>query len=158
MNPTEPQQALHRRPEARGFRVEQLLQEAVDGKLRIPPFQRPLRWKSKQVIEYFDSIRRGFPVGGLLLSRDFGEAQRIEFGSVSIEAKDRNDALWVIDGQQRVTALVATLMRNELTPKRDYWAIWYDLETEQFQRHWRKEPEVSWIPLNVVCNSATSVD
>ena len=144
---------LNRRPEARGFRIEQLLQEAADGCLRVPQFQRPLRWRSKQVIEYFDSIRRGFPVGDLLLSRDSGPADTLRFGPYTIEASARQDALWVIDGQQRITALVACLLRSDPIPKGDFWAIWYDLEQEQFVRLNRKVTPPGWIPLNVLCNS-----
>jgi uncharacterized protein with ParB-like and HNH nuclease domain len=70
MSPADPttSTALQRRPEARGFRVELLLQEAAGGRLRIPAFQRPLRWRARNVIEFLDSIRRGFPVGELLHS------------------------------------------------------------------------------------------
>lgn len=144
---------LHRRPEARGFSVEQLLQEASDGKLRIPKFQRPLRWRSKQVIEYFDSIRRGFPVGDLLLSRDHAPCADLHFGPHVIPAKEQHNALWVIDGQQRITALVACLLRTDPIPKGDYWATWYDLENEEFVRLSRKSVPPGWIPLNVLCNS-----
>ena len=146
---------LHRRPEARGFRVEQILEEAANGRLRIPPFQRPLRWKSKQVIEFFDSIRRGFPVGDLLLSRDLANREALRFGPCAVDAPEQHAALWVIDGQQRITALVACLMRNDPTPKGDYWAIWYDLENEVFVRLHQMIVPSGWIPLNVLCNSVS---
>ena len=146
---------LHRRPEARGFRVEQILEEAANGRLRIPPFQRPLRWKSKQVIEFFDSIRRGFPVGDLLLSRDRANREALRFGPCAVDAPEQHAALWVIDGQQRITALVACLMRNDPTPKGDYWAIWYDLENEVFVRLHQMIVPSGWIPLNVLCNSVS---
>ncbi len=144
---------LNRRPEARGYRIEQLLQEATDGIVRIPPFQRPLRWRSKQVIDYFDSIRRGFPIGDLLLARDCAPSEILHFGPHTVQAKEQHNALWVIDGQQRITALVACLLRKEITPKGDYWATWYDLENEEFVRLSKRVVPASWIPLNVLCNS-----
>ena len=144
---------LRRRPEARGYRVEQLLQEAADGRLRIPNFQRPLRWRSRNVIDFFDSIRRGFPVGNLLLSRAEGRAEVVNYGPVAVTSPQQTTALWVVDGQQRVTALAATLLRHEETPRGDYWAIWYDLEHEQFRQLLKKKPEASWIPLNVLGDS-----
>ncbi|MEZ6136750.1 MAG: DUF262 domain-containing protein [Pirellulaceae bacterium] len=147
------EKVLNRRPEARGFSVEQLLQEASDGKLRIPKFQRPLRWRSKQVLEYFDSIRRGFPVGDLLLSRDHAPSSDLHFGPHVVSAGEQHNALWVIDGQQRITALVACLLRTDPIPKGDYWATWYDLENEEFVRLSRKLVPPAWIPLNVLCNS-----
>ena len=144
---------LNRRPEARGYRIEQLLQEATDGRLRIPPFQRPLRWRSKQVIDYFDSIRRGFPVGDLLLSRDYAPSEMLHFGPHTVQAREQHNALWVIDGQQRITALVACLLRKDQTPKGDFWATWYDLENEEFVRLSKRVVPPDWIPLNVLCNS-----
>ncbi|MFC1759221.1 DUF262 domain-containing protein [Planctomycetota bacterium] len=144
---------LNRPPEARGFKVEQLLQEAELGRLRIPAFQRPLRWKSKNVIEFFDSIRRGFPVGGLLLSRDEARAEAVSFGPVSIDSVEQSAALWVIDGQQRITALVATLLRTDTVPRRDYWSIWYDLENEEFRLLQKREANPVWMPLNVLGDS-----
>jgi len=155
MNQPSASKTLHRRPEARGFRVEQILEEAANGRLRIPPFQRPLRWKSKQVIEFFDSIRRGFPVGDLLLSRDRANREALRFGPCAVDAPEQHAALWVIDGQQRITALVACLMRNDPTPKGDYWAIWYDLENEVFVRLHQMIVPSGWIPLNVLCNSVS---
>lgn len=144
---------LRRRPEARGYRVEQLLHEAADGRLRVPNFQRPLRWRSKNVIDFFDSIRRGFPVGNLLLSRAEAPAADVHYGPVAIDSPDQPAALWVVDGQQRVTALAATLLRREEEPRGDYWSIWYDLEKEEFRQLLKKKPEAGWIPLNVLGDS-----
>ena len=59
----------------------------------------------------------------------------------------------MIDGQQRITALVACLLRSDPIPKGDFWAIWYDLEQELFVRLNRKVVPPGWIPLNVLCNS-----
>ena len=145
--------SLRRRPEARGFRVEQLLHEAADGRLRIPNFQRPLRWRSRNVIDFFDSIRRGFPVGNLLLSRAEAKAEIVHYGPVAVDSQQQSAALWVVDGQQRLTALAATLLRSEVVPRGDYWSIWYDLEKEQFRQLLMKEPESGWIPLNVLGDS-----
>ena len=140
-------------PEARGFRVEQLLQEAAGGRLRIPAFQRPLRWRAKNVIEFLDSIRRGFPVGELLFSRESAKAATVHYGSFTAEAPEQHAALWVVDGQQRITALAATMLRPETTPRGDRWAIWYDLEREEFALLRTKEAHPAWMPLNVLGDS-----
>ena len=145
--------SLRRRPEARGYRVEQLLQEAADGRLRIPNFQRPLRWRSRNVIDFFDSIRRGFPVGNLLLSRSEAPSGVVNYGPVAIDSAQQPSALWVVDGQQRITALAATLLRREEVPRGDYWSIWYDLESEEFKQLLTRKPEPGWIPLNVLADS-----
>ncbi|MEZ6125949.1 MAG: DUF262 domain-containing protein [Planctomycetaceae bacterium] len=147
------QPALTRRPEARGFKIEKLLEEAKSGRLRVPTFQRPLRWNSKKVVDLFDSINRGFPIGNLLLSQNISEAGRVAFGPVSFVVAEQQSALWVVDGQQRLTALIASMLRSDAVPRRDYWAVWYDLESQTFEILNRREANPHWIPLNVLSDS-----
>lgn len=144
---------IRQRPEARGFRVEDLLTMARVGKLRVPSFQRPLRWRSKQVIDLFDSIGRGFPVGELLLARRHAAPGTVSFGPVSFEVPEQPAAYWVVDGQQRITALVATLLRMEVAPKRDIWAIWYDVLNERFEWLRNHGDTAAWIPVNAFSDS-----
>ncbi|QDV14661.1 hypothetical protein CA51_45700 [Rosistilla oblonga] len=141
------------RLQAQGFRVEQLLADTATGRVRVPNFQRPLRWRARHVIDFFDSIRRGFPVGNLLLSRDYAPAGVVKFGPIEFDSAEQHSALWVVDGQQRIMALTATLLRREVIPRSDYWSIWYDLEREEFRQLLKKEPPAGWLPLNVIANS-----
>lgn len=148
--------SLTRRPEATGYSVERIVAEALDGRIRVPHFQRPLRWSSSDVIALFDSIHRGFPIGEFLLARREADADRISIGPVVIDAAKRSDCLWVVDGQQRITALVASLSRQEPSPTGDLWSIWYDLLGHTFHRNQHRagnEPE-NWIPLSVTLDSA----
>jgi hypothetical protein len=144
---------LARRPEARAFSVEALLQLAVDGKLRIPEFQRAQRWRSAHVLSLFDSVVRGFPVGEFLLAKQEAEADNLKFGPVAIDAPKVTDALFLVDGQQRMTALAGALLHPSPRPRGDIHAIWYDLDAEKFERLARGEPPHHWIPLNVVGDS-----
>ena len=153
MSSTDKNSTVRRAPQALGLKVEQILLDASDGKLRVPAFQRPLRWKSKHVIDFFDSVRRGFPVGGLLLSREDATASNVSFGPVTIKATKQPSALSVVDGQQRVTALVATLLRREDIPRGDFWSIWFDLQNQEFMLLQKREAPPSWIPLNVLSDS-----
>lgn len=145
---------LARRPEARAFSVESLLQLARDGKLRVPEFQRPQRWRSTHVLSLFDSVARGFPIGPLLFSRQKAPAAALKFGPVVITAPEVEGALWVVDGQQRLTALVGAMLHPDPRPSGDIHAIWYDLEHETFARLEHGAPPPYWIPLNVVGDSA----
>jgi hypothetical protein len=148
---------LERRPEARSFTVERLLLAVRDGKIRIPEFQRPLRWKSSDVLDFFDSIHRGFPVGTLLLSRAPAPLKRLHFGAYSVEAKETTDALYVVDGQQRITALAAAILHPDLIPRDGIFAVWFDLENERFVRLTKSHAPPTWIPLNIAGNrKATS--
>jgi hypothetical protein len=144
---------LERRPEARAFTVETLLQHVKDGKIRVPEFQRPLRWRSAHVLDFFDSVYRGFPVGDLLLFKGPAKAEPIHFGAFHIEAPSVADAYFTVDGQQRITALAGAMLHPDKRPRGDIHAIWFDLEEEQFIRSQVAEPPPHWIPVNVVGDS-----
>ena len=95
---------LDTRPTATTLDVEQLTKWAWDGRIRIPHFQRPLRWQRDDVIKFFDSIVRGYPVGSLLLWHRPASAETLQLGALRIDAPQLPDALWVVDGQQRSRA------------------------------------------------------
>ncbi len=144
---------LERRPEARAFSVEMLLQQVRDGKIRIPDFQRPLRWRSTHVLELFDSVYRGFPVGDLLLFKRPADAALLRIGPVSVTAAAVSDAYFVVDGQQRITALAGAMLHPEPRPRGGIYALWFDLEEESFVCAQSVEPPPHWIPVNAVGDS-----
>lgn len=88
------------------FSISELASYASDGRLRVPEFQRAFRWSSNDVVELFDSIRRGYPVGNALLWKRDAPAARVSLGELRFDSPDTREALWVVDGQQRITSLV----------------------------------------------------
>jgi len=88
------------------YTIAELRALVKSGGLRVPQFQRSFRWDGKDVLSLFDSILRGFPFGSLLLWQREAEAEDLLIGALHVEAPARSDALWVVDGQQRVTSLV----------------------------------------------------
>ncbi len=46
-------------PAARTYSVVDLVAAAIEGRIRIPEFQRPLRWQWEDVRRLFDSIVKG---------------------------------------------------------------------------------------------------
>ena len=94
------------------FRIQELAGLVRSGQIRIPEFQRSFRWTASDVLALFDSILRGYPFGGMLLWRRDAPEGRLTIGALEIDADQRSDALWVIDGQQRITSLV-----NAVDPK-----------------------------------------
>lgn len=144
---------LERRPEARSYSVEALLDLVKQGRLRVPDFQRPLKWGAQDVLDLFDSVYRGFPIGELLLSKAPAPRANLAFGPVLVDSPELQDALHVVDGQQRLTALAGALLHPEERPRGGIYAVWFDLEKETFIRSDRQEPPSHWIPLNVVGDS-----
>ena len=98
--------AVARKPglNPRCFRLKRWRGGLGRGRLRIPHFQRSLRWQREDVIDLFDSIVRGYPVGSLVLWRREASAETVQLGALRVAAPQLTDALWVIDGQQRILA------------------------------------------------------
>src|SRR5687768_4916278 len=85
--------------------VEDLVAQVLRGHVRTPVFQRGLRWDAKDVLDLFDSVFRGFPIGAFLFQRKFAPAMKLKVGPLTIDAPETEVALWTVDGQQRITAL-----------------------------------------------------
>ncbi|HEX8107284.1 MAG TPA: DUF262 domain-containing protein [Kofleriaceae bacterium] len=140
---------LVRRPEARTESVEDLVAAVLRGEVRIPVFQRGLEWQTHHVLELFDSIYRGFPIGSLLLRRAPATAGPVQIGPVAVFGTETRNALWVIDGQQRLTSLVAGLGRPQTLPTTpdDPFVVYFDPVEQQFHAPPRSgDLPSSWVP------------
>ncbi|WP_020507841.1 DUF262 domain-containing protein [Lamprocystis purpurea] len=144
---------LERRPEARAFKVEDLLPDLRLGRIRIPPFQRGIKWKWTDAAKFFDSLYRGYPVGTLLFWETSAEPAELLFGALRISAQARSDALWVVDGQQRLVSLARVLLAPE--PDADEFALYFDLDQSTFVRPPRNRAEdpSRWLPMTAVADS-----
>ena len=71
--------------------VSDLVQQTVDGHYDIPEFQREFVWKPSQVAELADSLSRGYPIGCLIVW--------------SANNSESKMPIYIVDGQQRITAL-----------------------------------------------------
>lgn len=143
---------LPRKPEARTEKVEDLVERVRRGLVRIPRFQRGLNWESAHVVDLFDSIYRGYPIGSLLFYKRKAEAERLEVGPLPIDAPETSEAWWVVDGQQRVTSLTVCLARSTPLPprpsKQDPFALFLDAENQRFEPPpARGETPSTWVPL-----------
>ena len=71
------------------------------GTIAIPEIQRPFVWKKTQVRDLMDSLYKGYPTGYIIIWQNPGV--KLKDGSVSSGKKI------LIDGQQRVTALMTAI-------------------------------------------------
>ena len=86
--------------------VETLLTWVKSKEIAIPEIQRPFVWEAVQVRDLLDSLYQGYPVGYL-----------ISWRNPTVKLKDGTPAVGkriLIDGQQRVTALMAALLGQEV--------------------------------------------
>jgi len=145
------------RPDAGTLTVERLVERVLSGQVRIPVFQRPLRWEAAQVVALFDSIYKGYPIGSLLLQERAAPASSLSIGPLHIEAIAMPVAYWVIDGQQRLTSLAAGLARPMPIPERpvDSFVVYFDALNKTFSLPPRTSPIPStWVPVAQLFDSA----
>jgi hypothetical protein len=94
--------------------IETLLTWVKSGEIAIPEIQRPFVWEATKVRNLLDSLYRGYPVGYLITWRN--PNMKLKDGTSSAGKRI------LIDGQQRVTALMASLLGHEVLTK-DYETI-----------------------------------
>lgn len=88
------------------YTVEQILNFIKSNKIAIPEIQRPFVWKGNQVRDLVDSLYKGYPTGYLIISKS--PDLKLKDGSLSVGKKI------MIDGQQRVTAMMTALSGLEV--------------------------------------------
>jgi hypothetical protein len=135
------------RPKVRTVTPPDLVHSAKEGSIRIPRFQRSYRWDASDAERLFDSILRGYPIGNLLMWRKPAPAAEVAIGEQRIEAPAQASALWVVDGQQRLTTLVGALTASDETVDRRF-RIFYDLRSKSFISipHTRRRQD-HWLPV-----------
>src|SRR5687768_4109363 len=94
--------------------VGTLLAWVQAGQIAIPEIQRPFVWETTKVRNLLDSLYRGYPVGYLISWRN--PTVKLKDGTPSAGKRV------LIDGQQRVTALMASLLAREVLTK-DYETV-----------------------------------
>lgn len=123
-------------PQASSYAIHELIALVENGTIRIPHFQRGQRWGPGDVAKLFDSIYKGYPIGTLLFWKRPAPATGMVLGSnrigtIRIQALKRTDALWVVDGQQRITSLATALLSMDGTASTTR-ELYFDLEKERF--------------------------
>ena len=89
--------------------VKDIIERSVNHKWSILEFQRGFVWKATQVRDLIELLWLSYPVGTLLVWDSSGPVQ-------TRSASDaQSPDLWVVDGQQRTTALCI------LSGRKPYW-------------------------------------
>lgn len=95
--------------------LDMLLNDVEIGKIGLPDLQRPFVWLDNKVRDLLDSMYKGFPIGYIMLwdaPDDYVRKSDIGQNSKIYETSEL-----VIDGQQRLTALLAALYGIEIKDK-----------------------------------------
>jgi Protein of unknown function DUF262 len=89
--------------------IRELVEEAVQGRLDIPEFQRDFVWRPDQVRALVDSLYRDYPIGQILTWTN------PEYTAPRGPSSGSGSRVWLVDGQQRITALCLVF------GKKPYW-------------------------------------
>lgn len=145
------------KPDARAETVEDLVHRTLRGEIRIPIFQRGLRWKSKDVLDLFDSIYRGYPIGSLLLRQGHADAAQFSVGPLVVSGEESSHAWWAVDGQQRLTALAAGLGRPPPFARKqvDPYVVYLDPTVPVFQCPTSQgDVPTEWVPIPLLLDAS----
>jgi hypothetical protein len=133
-----------------------LLKWVRKGRVRVPGFQRNFVWRRDQMLDLFDSVRRHYPIGTLLLWRSakYGPRAPAVFGPFALEVEPPPEGvLLVLDGQQRLTTLAGALLfggaapmkrRDEVDPDPRRWEVYFDAAEDLFTHIASSEKASPW--------------
>lgn len=108
------------------YTVETLLSSIKSGSIAIPEMQRPFVWDSSKVRDLVDSLYKGFPVGYIIVWQN--PDVKLKDGTKSSGKKV------LIDGQQRITAMAAAIVGQEVLDDHYKWkriSMRLDLDFEE---------------------------
>ncbi|NJL07450.1 MAG: DUF262 domain-containing protein [Methylacidiphilales bacterium] len=82
----------------------------TEGRLLLPPIQRSLVWRNEQIVNYWDSLLRGYPAGMIMVHRrpkvDDDQPKPQGRDSAGHTRMTRPDDWMLFDGQQRLASLL----------------------------------------------------
>lgn len=122
--------------------VDDLLSNIKSGTIAIPEMQRPFVWDTSQVRDLMDSLYKGFPVGYIIIWQN--PDVKLKDGSIAIGKKV------LIDGQQRITAMAAAIVGQEVLDNHYKWkriSIAFNPMDETFEvSNSANQRSSKWIP------------
>jgi hypothetical protein len=144
-------------PENQSKKYESLFADIDTGRMKIPMFQRDFVWTKEQTAKLIDSIIKGFPIGTFILWKTREDMRAVrDIGNVQLPELPKGDAaLYVLDGQQRITSLYAArkgVVFNKDGQEIDYCqiSINLDLDPDSDDQVVTTEPpqDAPWISVN----------
>jgi uncharacterized protein with ParB-like and HNH nuclease domain len=113
------------------YTLVDLVRKVQTGEIQIPDFQRPYAWNRQQIMELFESVYRGYPIGTLVLWR----SESISIPTVPVPAPSTQlgrSRFYVIDGAQRLITIYRGLDPSTNSSGPDFRII-FDLDEKVFR-------------------------
>lgn len=118
--------------------IRQLVKDINTGKIGIPVFQRNFVWKPEQVLDLFDSIYKGYPVGTILLWAPIEPVLCKDILTDNVLELNNSPFYYVLDGRQRLTTFFGCISPQPDKP--EIFKVAYNLKTDLFEYSKRHDP------------------
>src|SRR4051794_38275544 len=114
-------------------KVTGLVEQAHEGKICLPNFQRDFVWPREEVADLVRSIVRGYFIGSLLLLRC--DKNNPPFAPIFLRGaasafREPQPELLILDGQQRLSSLIYALTAPDLSLKDSSQRRWFYLNLD----------------------------
>lgn len=116
-----------------------LIGDIERGNIKIPRFQRDFVWTKEKSAQLIDSILKGYPIGTFIIWKTKESLRAVRnLGKVELPETPPGDFVhYVLDGQQRLTSLYASIKGLEIEReerKDDFSRMYVDLAAEEDQQ------------------------
>jgi len=124
-------------PEPQTKTFSNLLGAIEQGQIKIPQFQRDFVWTMQKSAGLIDSVIKGYPIGTFIFWRTKERLRSVkDIGKQVLPEPEQGEFVdYVLDGQQRLTSLFASLkgitLFREDGREDDFSKIFIDLESEE---------------------------
>jgi hypothetical protein len=122
--------------------IMEFVNQLADGRFLVPSFQREFIWEPQNIINLWDSIYRFYPIGTILYwDTDIRLNIHRRLGGFIIAHDDEamkkreGNLSYILDGQQRATALLVALFggRGNVKDHRDFdYTMYFDATSASF--------------------------
>lgn len=113
--------------------IREILDLVPRGQIRVPAFQRGFVWDPEMVAFLMDSLYKGYPFGSLLLWRTKEQLRHErQLGPFVLPERDPDYPIdYVLDGQQRLTAIFGVFQADLVADPTIEWAeVFFDLAAD----------------------------
>jgi hypothetical protein len=151
--------------DARVRRLPHYIEDLENGRLQIPAFQRDFVWTNADKLALFDSLRKGYPIGSILLWKphpDSAYEVTKQIGPYEVPSKG-DSFFYILDGFQRLSTMLGCLINPSKTAmtcheekRRKDFFIYYDLIDEEFSVARTSELQSYQVPIYELIDARTS--
>jgi len=142
------------------MKISEILEKLNRKEFVLPPFQREFVWNDKEkIIEFVDSLYRGYPIGSIIIWKPTEEDIKEEIKERAIQASVKGEPLYardyILDGQQRLTTICRIFNGDPFVFKGEEFILYFDTENEEFCFVRKSEKIKNFIPFHEIISKTS---